>query len=107
MARSAAQPVEQMSSRLACFVELSGPIDLTRVRPRSWPDSRCAAGQFANAFTAAIGCTADEFENDPNVRQRVRDASPLFLVSRDDPPALVVARGAKTWRYCGIHPCRR
>ena len=61
-------------------------MDLTRVRPTELARQPLRGQDFANAFTAAFGCTADEFENDPDVQQRVRDASPLFLVSRDDPP---------------------
>ena len=30
---------------------------------------------------------------DPDIRRRLREASPLFLVSSDDPPALVVGAG--------------
>ena len=46
---------------------------------------------FADAFLAAFGCAAQEFETDPTVRQRIRDASPVFLVTPDDPPALLMA----------------
>jgi hypothetical protein len=31
---------------------------------------------------------------DPDIRRRLKEASPLFLVSSDDPPAPVVAAGA-------------
>jgi len=40
---------------------------------------------------AAFGCTAEQYEQDPAVRQRIRDASPAFLATRDDPPAFVLA----------------
>jgi acetyl esterase/lipase len=86
-------PVERCSSRLACFVPLSGPMDLTRVRPTQLATGSLRGRDFANAFTAAFGCTAELFEDDSAVRQRIRDASPLFLVSGDDPPALVMG----TW----------
>jgi acetyl esterase/lipase len=85
-----ADPVERCSSRLSCFVPLSGPMDLTRVRPTELASQPLRGQDFANAFTAAFGCTAEQFEQDPAVRQRIRDASPLFLVSGDDPPAFVM-----------------
>ncbi len=45
---------------------------------------------FAQAFTAAFGCTAEQFEQDPEKRQRLHEASPLFLVTADDPQAFVM-----------------
>jgi acetyl esterase/lipase len=84
-------PAERLSSRLACFVALSGPMDLTRVRPTELARQPLRGQDFANAFTAAFGCTVEQFESDPAVRQRVRDASPLFLASADDPPAFLMA----------------
>ena len=83
-------PVERLSSRPSCFVALSGPMDLTRVRPTELARQPLRGQDFANAFTAAFGCTAEQFEQDPNVRRRIREASPLFLVTRDDPPAFVM-----------------
>jgi penicillin amidase len=87
-----ADPVECQSSRLTCFVALWGPMDLTRIRPTQLAQQPLRGQDFANAFTAAFGCTAEQFEQDPLVRQRIRDASPLFLASSDDPPAFVLAR---------------
>mgnify|MGYP001569964535 CR=1 FL=1 len=83
--------VERLSSRLACFVALSGPMDLTRVRPTELARQPLRGQDFANAFTAAFGCTAEQFEGDETIRRKVRDASPLFLVSADDPPAFLMA----------------
>jgi acetyl esterase/lipase len=83
-------PVERLSSRLACFVALSGPMDLTRIRPTELARQPLRGQDFANAFTAAFGCSAEQFESDSTVRQRIREASPLFLVSRDDPPAFLM-----------------
>ncbi|MBM4092774.1 MAG: hypothetical protein FJ276_25710, partial [Planctomycetes bacterium] len=88
-----ADPVERCSSRLACFVPLSGPMDLTRVRPTELASQPLRGQDFANAYTAAFGCTAEQYERDAQVRQRIHDASPLFLVSGDDPPAFVMG----TW----------
>ncbi len=84
-------PIEHYSSRLRCFVALSGPMDLTRVRPTQLARQPLRGQDFANAFTAAFGCTAEQYEEDPAVRQRIRDASPVFLATRDDPPAFVLA----------------
>ena len=52
------EPVERCSSRLTCFVVLSGPMDLTRVRPTELARQPLRGQDFANAFTAAFGCTA-------------------------------------------------
>ena len=82
--------VERFSSRLTCFVVLSGPMDLTRVRPTELARQPLRGQDFAHAFTAAFGCTAEQFEQDPEIRQRLREASPLFLVTADDPPAFVM-----------------
>jgi hypothetical protein len=87
-----ADPVERQSSRLTCFVALWGPMDLTRVRPTQLAQQPLRGQDFANAFTAAFGCTAEQYEQDPVVRQRIRDASPVFLASSNDPPAFVMAR---------------
>jgi acetyl esterase/lipase len=86
-------PIERCSSRLGCFVALWGPMDLTRVRPTQLARQPLRGQDFANAFTAAFDCTAEQFEQDPAVRQRIHDASPVFLATRDDPPAFVLA----TW----------
>ena len=84
-------PVARFSSRVACFLALSGPMDLTRVRPSELARQPLRGQDFANAFTAAFGCTADQFERDPEVRQRIREASPLFLVTPDDPSAFLMS----------------
>ncbi len=48
---------------------------------------------FAEAFLAAVGATPEQFMTDPDIRHRLKEASPVFLVSPDDPPALVVGAG--------------
>ena len=83
-------PIERHSTRLRSFVDLWGPMDLTRVRPTELAKAGLRGADFADAFTAAFTCTAEAFERDPEVRRRIREASPLFLVTRDDPPALIV-----------------
>ena len=99
--------VERLSSRLACFVALSGPMDLTRVRPTELARQPLRGQDFANAFTAAFGCTAEQFEEDPVVRRRIREASPLFLVTPDDPPALVMGAWPEDLAVLRDHPCRQ
>ena len=86
-------PVERFSSRLTCFIALSGPMDLTRVDPRALAQAGVRGESFAQAFVAAVGSTAEQFMTDPDIRRRLREASPLFLVSADDPPALIVGAG--------------
>jgi len=87
-------PVERFSSRLTCFVALAGPMDLTRVDPRTLAQAGPRGESFAEAFTAAVGATPEQFMTDPEIRRRLKRASPLFLVSSDDPPALIVGAGA-------------
>ena len=75
-------PIERHSTRLRGFVDLWGPMDLMRVRPTELAKAGLRGTDFADAFTAAFACTAKAFEQDPDVRRRVREASPLFLVTR-------------------------
>ncbi len=88
-----ADPIERLSSRLTCFVALSGPMDLLRVDPRTLARAGVRGESFADAFVAAVGATPEQFMTDPDIRRRLKEASPLFLVSSDDPPALVVGAG--------------
>jgi hypothetical protein len=77
-------PTERASIRLACFVALTAPRDLTRVRPIELARRPLRGQDFANAFTASFGCTAEQFETDATVRQRIHEASPFFLVTPGD-----------------------
>jgi acetyl esterase/lipase len=86
-------PVARLSSRLTCFVVLSGPMDLMRVDPRTLAKAGVRGESFADAFLAAVGSTAEQFVTDPDIRRRLREASPVFLVSPDDPAALIVGVG--------------
>ncbi len=58
---------------------------------------------FADAFTGAFACTAEAYETDPAVRARVREASPLCLVSAGDPPAFIMRAAAQSISP-GRHP---
>jgi acetyl esterase len=86
-------PIERLSSRLTCFVALSGPMDLLRVDLRTLAKAGARGESFAEAFLAAVGATPEQFMTDPDIRRRLKEASPVFLVSSDDPPALVVGAG--------------
>jgi acetyl esterase/lipase len=86
-------PVERCSSRLTCFVALSGPMDLLRVDLRTLAKAGARGESFAEAFQAAVGTTSEQFMTDPDIRRRLKEASPVFLVSPDDPPAMVVGAG--------------
>ena len=44
-------------------------MDLTRVRPTELASQPLRGQDFANAYTAAFGCTAEQYEQDPQVRQ--------------------------------------
>jgi acetyl esterase/lipase len=86
-------PIERLSSRLTCFVALSGPMDLLRVDPRTLAKAGVRGESFAEAFVAAVGSTPEQFMTEPDIRRRLKEASPVFLVSPDDPAALVVGAG--------------
>jgi acetyl esterase/lipase len=86
-------PVERESSRVTAFVDLWGPMDLTRPDPVSMASLNLRGEDFAAAFTAACGCSAEQFVSDPAARARLRALSPLFLVTKDDPPGIVVHQG--------------
>jgi acetyl esterase/lipase len=96
-------PVAHRSTRLQGFVDLWGPMDLTRVRPAELAKAGLRGADFADAFTAAFGCSADAYERDPEIRRRVREASPLFLVTRDDPAALIIHTAGQEMSP-GTHP---
>jgi acetyl esterase len=86
-------PIERLSSRLTCFVALSGPMDLLRVDLRTLAKAGARGESFAEAFLAAVGATPEQFMTGPDIRRRLKEASPVFLVSSDDPPALVMGAG--------------
>jgi acetyl esterase/lipase len=98
-----ADPIERQSSRLAAFVDLNGPMDLLRARPTELARTGLRGADFAAAFTGAFACTAEQYETDAEVRKRVRAASPLYLVTPDDPPALIVHQAANEMS-AGRHP---
>jgi acetyl esterase/lipase len=91
-------PIERQSTRLSGFIALSGPMDLTRVRPIELARQPLRGQDFANAFTAAFACTPEQYEQDEEIRKRIRDASPVFLVSSDDPPALIMGAAREAMR---------
>jgi len=91
-------PIERLSTRLTCFVDRSGPMDLTRVRPTILSGREARGEDFANAFTQGFGTTNEGYETDPEVKKRVRDASPLFYVTPDDPPAFIMHNGPAEWQ---------
>jgi len=51
----------------------------------------------------AFACTPEQYEQAEAIRGKVREASPLFLVSRDDPPAFIMG-GAGAEMSVGNHP---
>ncbi len=86
-------PVARQSSRLSAFVDLWGPMDLTRPNPVVMATLPLRGEDFANAFTAACGCSATDYVYEVRARARLRAASPLFLVTADDPPGIIVHQG--------------
>jgi hypothetical protein len=68
-------------------------MDLMRVDLRTLTQAGVRGESFADAFTAAVDATPEQFMTDPEIRRRLKEASPVFLVSSDDPPAMVVGAG--------------
>ncbi len=91
-------PIERLSTRITCFVDRSGPVDLTRVKPSILAKEAGRGEDFSHAFTQAFGATNESYETDPEIRKRVRDASPLFYVTPDDPPAFIMHQGPEGWQ---------
>ncbi len=83
--------VEKQSTRLSCFVDMWGPMDLTRANPLALSKEPLRGEDFANAFIALFGTTLEGYTTDATVQARVKDASPLFYVTKDDPPALIIS----------------
>ena len=99
-----ADPVARQSSRLTCFLTRWAPIDLTRVNPPLMIKEYGTRGtDYADAFCGAIGAHYEDY-NLPEVQQRVRAASPLFELSRDDPPGFLMYGGTPEGFDLGNHP---
>ena len=92
-ARSSGDAVERQSTRLSCFVDMWGPMDLTRADPLALSKETLRGEDFANAYIALFGTTLQAYRSTPDLQPRLRDASPLFLVTPDDPPALIISAG--------------
>ncbi len=86
--------LERQSTRLSCFVDMWGPMDLTRVNPLALSKEPLRGEDFANAYIAMFGTTLEGYNTLADVQARVRDASPLFHVSQDDPPAFIMTAAA-------------
>jgi acetyl esterase/lipase len=82
--------VARQSTRLSCFVDEWGPMDLTRVRPAQLATESLRGEDFSRAYTALFATTLEGYNADPAIQPLLREASPLFLVSAGDPPALIV-----------------
>jgi acetyl esterase/lipase len=85
--------VARQSTRLSCFIDMWGPMDLTRARPAQLAKAPLRGEDFANAFIALFATTLEGYSDDPAVQTQVRDASPLFLVTAGDPPAMIISAG--------------
>lgn len=82
--------VARQSTRLSCFVDMWGPMDLTRADPLALSKETLRGEDFANAYTALFGTTLQAYRTDGAVVARQKDASPLFYVTPDDPPAFIL-----------------
>lgn len=85
-------PVSRFSTRLSCAVNRSGPMDLTRLRMSDLMAAGARGSDFVDAYTAAFDCGPDDF-SDPEIAARVKLYSPLFQVTPDDPPVMLVYGG--------------
>ncbi|MFC1735421.1 alpha/beta hydrolase fold domain-containing protein [Candidatus Hydrogenedentota bacterium] len=82
-------PIARQSTRLSCIIDQSGPMDLTKANPLELSKALGRGEDFSKAFTQAFGCTLEEYMG-PDIQKRAREASPIFCVTKDDPPAMIV-----------------
>ena len=82
-------PVARESSRLLCFINRWGPVDLTRYDPVELIRQGPRFADMANAICSPFGVHYDEF-NSPEAQKRIRAASPLFQLTLDDPPGFLM-----------------
>ena len=86
-------PIRRMSTRVAAIVDLWGPTDLTA---RLWGDIgdidfRASRG---DAITALFKVSTEQYKDpDDPLTALLEGASPVSLVSGDDPPILIVHNG--------------
>ncbi len=86
-----ADPVERISSRVRCFFDCWGPMDLTRMEMP--PGDGTRGGRLPrNPMFAMFHVTREEYEL-PWVEELVGEASPISYVSRDDPPVFMIYNG--------------
>ncbi len=83
-------PVARQSTRVSCFVDMWGPMDLTRVKPLELTQSGLRGEDFAQAFAAFFGTTPAAYNSTTEQQALIRAASPVFYVTPDDPPGLII-----------------
>ena len=80
----------RQSTRVSCFVDLWGPMDLTRVVPAELALTGERGADFADAFADLFGTTPKLYNLSTEMQILIREASPLYYVSPDDPLAMIV-----------------
>ena len=88
-------PIARQSTRLSCFVDFWGPIDMTRFDPVQMVRQGGRRLDMADAFEQALATSVYEYRT-PEVQKTARAASPLYLVTPDDPPGLIFHQAPKT-----------
>jgi acetyl esterase len=86
---ASADPVARESSRLSCFIDRWGPVDLTRYDPVELKKMGPGGADMANAICAPFGVHYEEFKS-PEAQKRIEAASPLFQLTPDDPPGFLM-----------------
>ncbi|MFC1734711.1 alpha/beta hydrolase fold domain-containing protein [Candidatus Hydrogenedentota bacterium] len=88
--------VERESTRLSCFIDHWGPMDMTRFDPTGILRPNNSRGEdMGDAFRQAFACALEDYKS-PAVQKRTRAASPVFLVTADDPPAFIFHKAAES-----------
>ena len=87
-------PIKRRSTRITAVVNISGPVDFGRFDPVEMDKSRRGMSRTVTNF---VGVSAEDYNKTPESREKVRRASPIHLVSRGDPPTMLVYlhRGGK------------
>ncbi len=83
----ASDPVARESTRVSAVVNIAGPIDFARFDPVALQETRKG---LARTLTNFIGCDASSYNKTPQTQAKIRAASPIHLVTPDDPPTMLV-----------------
>lgn len=86
-------PLARFSTRVNCFVDMAGPMDLTRVNTRDMASEGTRGADFARAYADLFFTLPEIYNRTEQTQKLIKEASPIFYVSQDDPSALIISNG--------------